>query len=91
MRVMRNDTRRALRIGIVGYGTGGQAAAVCLSRDGHRVEVFEQAPAPRPIGAGFLLQPTGMMALWELGLLDDACGTGVGSSGSTDTHEAGAR
>jgi 2-polyprenyl-6-methoxyphenol hydroxylase-like FAD-dependent oxidoreductase len=62
----------SLRIGIVGYGTGGQAAALALSRDGHRVEVFEQAPQPRPIGAGFLLQPTGMMALWELGLLDAA-------------------
>ena len=64
--------RRALRIGIVGYGTGGQAAAVLLSRDGHAVEVFEQAADPGPVGAGFLLQPTGMAVLWKLGLLDAA-------------------
>lgn len=63
---------RSLHIAIVGYGTGGQAAALALTRDGHRVEVFEQASQPRPVGAGFLLQPTGMQALWELGLLDGA-------------------
>jgi len=62
--------RRKLRIGIVGYGTGGQAAALLLARDGHEVEVFEQAPILGPVGAGFLLQPTGMAVLWELGLLE---------------------
>lgn len=60
---------RMLDIAIVGYGSGGQAAALALSRDGYRVEVFEQAPQLRPVGAGFLLQPTGLSALWELGLL----------------------
>lgn len=60
----------SLGIAIVGYGSAGQAAALALSRDGHRVEVFEQAPAPGPVGAGFLLQPTGLSVLWELGLLD---------------------
>lgn len=62
----------AMRIAIVGYGTAGQALAVALSRDGHRVEVFERVPEPGPVGAGFLLQPTGLSALWELGLLDAA-------------------
>ncbi|TZF90354.1 FAD-dependent oxidoreductase [Cognatilysobacter lacus] len=62
----------ALRIAVIGYGTGGQAAAVLLSRDGHRVEVFERAPAPGPVGAGFLLQPVGQSVLWELGLLAQA-------------------
>ncbi len=61
---------RSLRVGIVGYGTGGQAAALLLARDGHQVEVFEQAPVLGPVGAGFLLQPTGMEVLWRLGLLD---------------------
>ncbi|MFC5569485.1 FAD-dependent oxidoreductase [Lysobacter yangpyeongensis] len=64
--------KQSLRIGIVGYGTGGQTAALLLSRDGHRVEVFEQAPMLGPVGAGFLLQPTGMEVLWHLGLLDAA-------------------
>ncbi|GGA72753.1 oxidoreductase [Arenimonas soli] len=67
---------QALDIAIVGYGSGGQAAALALSRDGHRVEVFEQAPALRPVGAGFLLQPTGLSALWELGLLAPALALG---------------
>ncbi len=60
---------KALHIAIIGYGTAGQAAALLLSRDGHRVEVFERAPEPGPVGAGFLLQPTGLQVLWELGLL----------------------
>lgn len=62
----------AEHVAIVGYGTAGQAAAVLLSRDGHRVEVFERAPHPGPVGAGFLLQPTGLHVLWTMGLLDDA-------------------
>src|SRR3546814_2274556 len=45
-------------------------AALTLARYGHRVEVFEQAAELQPVGAGFLLQPTGLAALWELGLLD---------------------
>ena len=60
------DTRR--RIAIVGYGTGGQACALALLRDGHAVELFERVPEPGPVGAGFLLQPTGLQALWQLGL-----------------------
>ncbi|GAB3727980.1 NAD(P)/FAD-dependent oxidoreductase [Silanimonas algicola] len=61
---------RPLDIAIVGYGTAGQALALLLARDGHRLQVFEQAEAPRPVGAGFLLQPTGLGALWQMGLLD---------------------
>ena len=62
----------ALSIAIVGYGTAGQAAAIALSRDGHRIEVFEQAEQLGPVGAGFLLQPVGLHVLWEMGLLDRA-------------------
>ncbi|HET7561819.1 MAG TPA: NAD(P)/FAD-dependent oxidoreductase [Rhodanobacteraceae bacterium] len=61
-----------LRIAIIGYGTAGQASALLLSADGHTVEVFERAPVLGPVGAGFLLQPTGLSVLWELGLLDAA-------------------
>ncbi len=66
-----------LHIAIVGYGTAGQAAAVLLSRDGHRVEVFERAAQPGPVGAGFLLQPTGLQVLWKMGLLDAALAHGA--------------
>lgn len=61
---------KRLRIAIVGYGTGGQASALLLSRDGHQVDVFERAPVLGPVGAGFLLQPIGLEVLWEMGLLD---------------------
>ena len=79
-----------LRIGIVGYGTAGQAAALLLTRDGHDVEVFERAPVLGPVGAGFLLQPTGLAALWELGLLDEALAHGARIGrlfGETTTNE----
>jgi 2-polyprenyl-6-methoxyphenol hydroxylase-like FAD-dependent oxidoreductase len=68
---------KPLHIAIVGYGTAGQAAAVLLSRDGHRVEVFEQASRPGPVGAGFLLQPSGLQVLWRMGLLDEALAHGA--------------
>ncbi|GLQ87583.1 FAD-dependent oxidoreductase [Dyella flagellata] len=61
-----------LRIAIVGYGTAGQAAALMLHAQGHELTVFEQAPALRPIGAGFLLQPTGFGVLVGLGLHEAA-------------------
>ena len=58
------------RIAIVGYGTAGQASAVLLAREGHEVTVFERVPQPGPVGAGFLLQPSGLQVLWRMGLLD---------------------
>lgn len=64
--------KSSMHIAIVGYGSAGQALAVALSGDGHRVEVFERVPDPGPVGAGFLLQPTGLSVLWQLGLLDAA-------------------
>ncbi|AXA83798.1 FAD-dependent monooxygenase [Lysobacter oculi] len=57
-------------VAIVGYGTAGQACALALADAGFEVEVFERVPDPGPVGAGFLLQPTGLQALWRLGLLD---------------------
>ncbi len=58
------------RVGIVGAGTAGLAAAALLARAGRRVDVLERAPDPGPVGAGLLLQPTGMAVLERLGVLD---------------------
>lgn len=69
--------QRALRIAVVGYGTAGQALAVLLGADGHRLEVFERAAAPGPVGAGFLLQPSGLQVLWNMGLLPQALAHGA--------------
>lgn len=59
----------SLEVAIVGAGTAGPAAAIFLARAGHRVRLFERAPVNLPVGAGFLLQPTGMKVLAELSLL----------------------
>lgn len=58
------------RIAIVGSGTAGPAAAIYLARAGHAVTLFERAPQKLPVGAGFMLQPTGMAVLHELGLAE---------------------
>ena len=57
-----------MRIGIAGAGIAGLAAAAFLARDGHAVQIFDQYPAPRPVGSGLMVQPVGMEVLRELGL-----------------------
>ena len=59
-----------LRVGICGFGVAGGALAVLLARGGHRVTLLERAPAVGPVGAGFLLQPSGQEVLAQLGLLE---------------------
>ena len=59
------------RVAIVGFGCGGATAAILLARQGHEVHLYERAPANKPVGAGFLLQPSGMKVLQELGILDE--------------------
>lgn len=59
-----------LQVAIVGCGTAGQAAAILLCRQGHAVTMFERSPTLGPVGAGLLLQPTGLAILAELGLLE---------------------
>ena len=58
------------RVGIVGFGIAGGALALMLARAGHTVTLLERAPTVGPVGAGFLLQPTGQAVLKRLGLLD---------------------
>lgn len=65
-----------LRIAIVGYGAAGQAAALLLAAQGHALSVYEQAATPGPVGAGFLLQPTGLGVLARLGLHERALAQG---------------
>ncbi|MCA3012317.1 MAG: FAD-dependent monooxygenase [Myxococcaceae bacterium] len=61
---------KALDIAVVGTGTAGSATALFFARAGHRVTVYERVSAPRPVGAGIMLQPTGMAVLSRLGLVD---------------------
>ncbi len=59
-----------LEIAVAGCGPAGLAAALLLHRDGHRVTLFERFDAPRPIGSGPMIQPTGLAVLTTLGLAD---------------------
>lgn len=62
---------RPLDIAIAGCGPAGLAAALALSRTGHRVRLFDQFDAPRPVGSGLMMQPAGLDVLDLLGLGDD--------------------
>lgn len=61
-----------MRIGIVGCGMAGPAAACLLARSGHDVVLMERAAELKPVGAGLLIQPTGMWVLQQLGVLTHA-------------------
>lgn len=68
---------KSLRIAIAGAGTTGLAAAAFLMRSGHDVRIFERFDAPRPLGAGILLQPTGLACLAALDLDHEAIALGA--------------
>lgn len=68
---------RELNIAIAGAGPAGLMAAVCLARDGHAVRIFERFESPRPVGAGLMLQPTGLACLARVGL--DAAARAAGA------------
>jgi 2-polyprenyl-6-methoxyphenol hydroxylase-like FAD-dependent oxidoreductase len=56
-----------VNVGIVGLGTAGAASALFLERAGHRVTLFERVPSPGPVGAGIMMQPSGLAVLERLG------------------------
>lgn len=67
---------RQYRIGVVGFGVAGATVSTLLTRAGHEVTLFEQAPQVGPVGAGILLQPSGQAVLRMLGLLDRVAASG---------------
>jgi salicylate hydroxylase len=83
---------RGLDIAVAGCGPAGLAAALLLHRDGHKVVLFDRFDAPRPLGSGLMIQPTGLAVLRTLGLdgrilssgsrIDRLCGR-AGLSGPT--------
>jgi len=57
-------------IAIAGCGPCGLATALLLARAGEHVVLFERFDAPRPIGSGLMIQPTGLAVLSQLNLAD---------------------
>lgn len=55
-------------IAIAGCGPCGLATALLLARAGDHVVLYERFDAPRPIGSGLMIQPTGLAVLKRLGL-----------------------
>ncbi|MDV6287809.1 NAD(P)-binding protein [Streptomyces sp. UP1A-1] len=70
-----------LRIAVVGGGIGGLVAALALTRKGHEVRVFEQAPHPRETGVGMHLGPNGSRLLERWGLGERLRALGVRPTG----------
>lgn len=65
------------RILIVGAGIGGLAAALALLRRGFPVQVFDQVPALRELGAGIQVAANGSRVLRALGLGDELARIGI--------------
>jgi 2-polyprenyl-6-methoxyphenol hydroxylase-like FAD-dependent oxidoreductase len=53
---------------VVGAGIGGLTAGVALARQDWQVQVLEQAPEIRPVGAGLAVAPNALRALDTVGL-----------------------
>lgn len=68
---------RPLEIAIVGCGISGLAAALLLHRQGHHTTLYERFDAPRPLGSGLMIQPTGLAVLAALGLAEPAVQNGA--------------
>ena len=64
------------KIIIAGAGLGGLAAASCLMKAGHEVEVYEQAPQLGEIGAGIQISANAQHVLRDLG-----CGPAIDEVG----------
>ena len=78
-----------LRIGIVGCGVAGMTAAILLSEAGHAVTLLERFETPQPLGAGLLIQPTGLRVLQRLGVHDDALKSGARVAGIDGRSDLG--
>ncbi|MEC7120430.1 MAG: NAD(P)/FAD-dependent oxidoreductase [Pseudomonadota bacterium] len=65
------------KIAVIGAGTAGLASALVLVKQGHAVTVFEQAAQLENVGAGVLLQPSGLAVFQYLGVLDAALALGA--------------
>ncbi|MCG7521193.1 FAD-dependent monooxygenase [Ruegeria sp. Ofav3-42] len=71
-----------LKIGIIGGGIGGIAAALALRQRGAQVTVFEQAAELTEVGAGLQISENGMVVLRALNVVGEVPEAGVRSYGT---------
>ncbi len=64
------------KIAIIGGGMVGMATALLL-KDKFEVTLFERQANPKPLGAGIMLQPSGLFVFKELGLHQNIIDRGV--------------
>jgi len=72
-----SSTQPILSVAVVGAGFAGLATACMLARCGHQVTVFEKFDQPESIGAGILIQPSGLAAMRALGIHDQVVAHGA--------------
>lgn len=72
---------KTLRFAIIGAGTAGLALAKMLAEQNIAVTIFEKAQTLDPVGAGLLLQPSGLAVFEHLGVLDQAIKLGAKVTG----------
>src|ERR1700704_4800476 len=65
------------KVAIIGAGIGGLDAALALIRQGVGVDVYEQAPELKELGAGVQISSNGTRVLYALGLGEAAERLGV--------------
>lgn len=70
------------KIVIIGAGIAGLTAAVAMSRKGLDVEIYEQAPELKEVGAGLGLWGNAFRALGAIGLADEVVRLAGGPAGS---------
>lgn len=68
---------KPLSFAIIGAGTAGLALAKMLAQQDIHVTIFEKVSALDPVGAGLLLQPSGLAVFEHLGILDQALQLGA--------------
>jgi len=77
---------QGLPILVVGGGIGGMAAAILLRRRGFAVNIVELDPEWRVYGAGISITGPTYRAFQWLGILDEVCALGFGSTGAIRIH-----
>lgn len=71
------NAKNSLHFAIIGAGTAGLAAAILLAQQNIHVTIFEKAEKLEPVGAGLLLQPSGLAVFEHLGVLNEALKLGA--------------